>query len=171
VSLLYVAPTQINFLLPAEIQAGIATVEVKLGGIIVGRGNTTVSRVAPALFTITADGKGIPTGYSTFDGKALSPLFNSNGTARPLDPGTAQRPNHLVLFGTGFRNRSNLNNVQVRIGGILCQITYAGSQPEYFGLDQLNVEIPTTTRGSGEVDLLLTVDGRPANTVRVNIGN
>lgn len=171
VDLLYVSPTQINFLIPTNVSAGTATVEVKTGGLVVGKGTTTVSNVAPALFTVSADGKGVPTGYATFDGKTFSPLFNSNGTARSLDPGTSQRPNYLVLFGTGLRRRSNINNVQVRIGGILCQVDYAGSQPEYMGLDQLNLIIPSSARGSGEVDLLVTVNGKPANPVRVNIGN
>lgn len=171
IELLYVSPTQINFLLPTNTNGGTVTIEVKSGGVIVGQGNATVSNVAPAFFTATADGKGVPAGYSTFDGKTLTPLLNSNGTARPIDAGTAQRPNYLVLFGTGFRKRSNLSNVQVRIGGILCQVDYAGTQPQYIGLDQLNVVIPSTARGSGEVNLLFTVDGKPANTVRVNIGN
>ena len=89
----------------------------------------------------------------------------------PIDPGTAQRPNYLVLFGTGFRKRSSLSNVQVRIGGIICQVDYAGAQPQYIGLDQMNVVVPSSARGSGEVNLLVTVDGKPANMVRVNIGN
>ena len=169
--LLYASPTQINFLLPSNTDAGTGTVEVKVGGIIIGKGNVTVSNVAPAFFTATADGKGVPAGYSTFDGKTMALLFNTNGTARPIDPGTSQRPNYLVLFGTGFRKRSSLNNVQVRIGGILCQVDYAGGQPQYTGLDQLNLMVPPGARGSGEVNLLLTVDGKPANTVRVNIGN
>jgi uncharacterized protein (TIGR03437 family) len=171
VELLYVSPTQINFLLPTNTDVGTGTIEVKTGGMVIGKGGVTVSNVAPALFTSTADGKGVPAGYSTFDGKTLSLLFNTNGTARPIDPGTSQRPNYLVLFGTGFRKRSSLSNVQVRIGGILCQVDYAGGQPQYTGLDQLNVMIPSSARGSGEVNLLLTVDGKPANTVRVNIGN
>lgn len=171
IELLYVSPTQINFLLPTNTNAGTVTIEVKSSGLVVGQGNAIVSNVAPAFFTATADGKGVPAGYSTFDGKTLTPLLNPNGTARPIDAGTAQRPNYLVLFGTGFRKRSNLSNVQVRIGGILCQVDYAGTQPQYIGLDQLNVVIPSTARGSGEVNLLFTVDGKPANTVRVNIGN
>lgn len=171
VELLYASPTQVNFLLPANTSAGAGTVEVKIGGLVAGRGSATISSVAPALFTATADGKGVPAGYSTFDGKTLTLLFNPNGTSHPIDPGTAQRPNHLVLFGTGFRKRSSLSNVQVRIGGIICQVDYAGAQPQYIGLDQMNVVVPSSTRGSGEVNLLVTVDGKPANMVRVNIGN
>ena len=171
VDLLYVSPTQINYLLPGSLSAGTATLQVKLNGTLVGQGTVTVSNVAPSLFTFTADGKGIPAGFSTFDGKTMIPLANVNGTSRPIDPGTVQRPNYLVLFGTGWRRRSSLSNVQVRIGGILCQIDYAAAQGNYVGLDQLNLVVPPGARGSGEVNLILTVDGKTANTVRVNIGN
>ena len=34
----------------------------------------------------------------------------------------------------------------------------------YFGLDQVNVKLPKSLRGRGEVDVVLTVDGVAANT-------
>jgi uncharacterized protein (TIGR03437 family) len=37
------------------------------------------------------------------------------------------------------------------------------------GLDQVNVAVPRTLIGRGEVDIVLAVDGKAANTVRVNI--
>jgi len=37
------------------------------------------------------------------------------------------------------------------------------------GLDQLNLIVPRSLAGRGEVDVVLTVDGRTANTVKVNI--
>ena len=169
--LLYVSPTQINYVIPGNLSPGTATVEVTLNGVLVSKGTATVDNVAPGLFTITADGKGIPAGYSTFDNATLKALFNPDGTSRAIEAGSAQRPNYLVLFGTGLRKRSSLGNVQVRIGGIVSQVDYAGLQKDYIGLDQLNVVIPTGARGSGEVDLILTVDGKQANKVRVNIGN
>ena len=171
VDLLYVSPTQINYVLPGNLSAGSANLEVRLNETVVGQGTVTISNVAPSIFTFTADGKGVPAGFSTFDGRTMTPLANANGSARSIDPGTVQRPNYLVLFGTGWRRRSILSNVQVRIGGILCQIDYAGTQGNYVGLDQLNLIVPPGARGSGEVNLVLTVDGKTANTVRVNIGN
>jgi uncharacterized protein (TIGR03437 family) len=36
-------------------------------------------------------------------------------------------------------------------------------------LDQINALIPRALIGRGEVDVVLTVDGKIANTVRVNI--
>jgi uncharacterized protein (TIGR03437 family) len=169
--LLYVSPSQINYLVPSTTAAGNATVEIKTGANVVARGTILVANVAPALFTITSDGKGIPAGFSTFDGVTLQALFNSDLSARVLSPGTAARPNFLVLFGTGIRKRTALSNVRVTIGGIVSQVDYAGVQGSYAGLDQLNILIPNTARGSGLVDLILTVDGAVANKVRVNIGN
>jgi uncharacterized protein (TIGR03437 family) len=75
----------------------------------------------------------------------------------------------LSLFGTGIRNRTSLGNVGVTINGIAVPAQYAGPQSQFPGLDQVNVGLPLNLRGSGETDLILTVDGQPANTVRVNI--
>ena len=38
-----------------------------------------------------------------------------------------------------------------------------------FGLDQVNLRVPRSLIGRGEVDVVLTVDGKIANTLRVNI--
>ena len=170
-SLLYVSPTQINYLVPGSLGAGTVAVEVKLNGASVGKGNAAIGNVAPSLFTISADGKGVPAGYATFDNKSFQQLFNADGSSRPVAAGSVQAPNYLVLFGTGFRKRSAVSNVQVTIGGIQAQIDYAGSQNFYAGVDQLNLIVPPTARLSGEVNLVLYVDGLQANTVRVNIGN
>jgi len=48
-------------------------------------------------------------------------------------------------------------------------VSYAGAQGSLVGLDQVNVKLPRALNGRGEVDLVLTVDGKTANTVRVRI--
>ena len=55
------------------------------------------------------------------------------------------------------------------LGGINADVFYAGTQSQYAGLDQVNVLVPTALTGQGEIDLLLTVDGKTANGVRVNV--
>jgi uncharacterized protein (TIGR03437 family) len=47
-------------------------------------------------------------------------------------------------------------------------VEYAGEQGAA-GLDQVNVVLPRSLAGRGEVDVVLTVEGQAANTVRVNI--
>ncbi len=47
---------------------------------------------------------------------------------------------------------------------------FAGAQGGYAGLDQINLRIPRSLVGRGEVEIALTVDDQPANLVRINIG-
>jgi uncharacterized protein (TIGR03437 family) len=54
------------------------------------------------------------------------------------------------------------------IGGVRVPVLYAGAQSQFPGLDQINLgPIPQSLVGKGEVDVILTVDGVPANTVRL----
>jgi uncharacterized protein (TIGR03437 family) len=48
-------------------------------------------------------------------------------------------------------------------------VLYAGAQNVYPGLDQVNVQLSGSLRGLGTADLILTVDGQAANTVRIAI--
>jgi uncharacterized protein (TIGR03437 family) len=48
-------------------------------------------------------------------------------------------------------------------------VQYAGQQGYYVGLDQVNVLLPRTLAGKGLVDVVMTVDGKTANTVTVQI--
>ena len=85
------------------------------------------------------------------------------------DLGNATDQVFLLLFGTGFRNRSALSAVTCKIGGTDAEVLYAGLQGDFVGLDQSNVRIPRSLKGRGEVDVVMTVDGKAANTVRVNL--
>jgi uncharacterized protein (TIGR03437 family) len=79
------------------------------------------------------------------------------------------RPVYVSLYGTGIRGASSLAAVKVTIGATAVPVQYAGPQPSFAGLDQVNVRLPGSLRGQGEVDLTLVVDGLPANTVRIGI--
>ena len=73
------------------------------------------------------------------------------------------------MFGTGWRGRTALSAFKAKIGGVDAPVAFAGAQGEFTGLDQMNVELPTTLRGRGEVTINCTVDNRPANPVTVTI--
>ena len=86
-----------------------------------------------------------------------------------MDLGPAGSHLALVLYGTGIRGRSTLANVTCDIGGITVPVDYAGGQPQYAGLDQVNVTVPPALAGRGEVGITLSVDGQTSNTLKVNI--
>ena len=87
----------------------------------------------------------------------------------PIDLSVATDQVFLILYGTGVRYNSGLANVAATMGGTNAQVLYAGAQGSLVGLDQINVLIPRSLIGRGEIDVALTVNGKPTNTVRVNI--
>lgn len=65
--------------------------------------------------------------------------------------------------------RSALQTVSAKIGGETAQITYAGKQADFVGLDLVNLKVPRSLSGRGEVEVVLTVNGVTANPVLVNL--
>jgi uncharacterized protein (TIGR03437 family) len=59
--------------------------------------------------------------------------------------------------------------VTVTINSVALATQYAGPVANFVGLDQVNVGLPLTLRGSGEVNVVLTVDGQTSNAVTINI--
>jgi uncharacterized protein (TIGR03437 family) len=57
--------------------------------------------------------------------------------------------------------------VRLSIGGLDCEVLYAGPQPQYAGLDQVNARLPQAA--SGRLEVALTVDGREANRVVITL--
>ena len=86
----------------------------------------------------------------------------------PIDLGPATDDVYLLLYGTGVRNRTSLTNAQANIGGVSIPLVYAGPHCCFIGVDQINVKLPRSLAGSGDVDVALTVNGVSANIVKVN---
>ena len=75
----------------------------------------------------------------------------------------------MTFYGTGIRKRSSLDNVKCTIGGVDAPVQFAGIQPQFPGLDQLNVQLPVSLKGRGEVQVVFTVDGLSTNPVTINV--
>lgn len=169
--LFYVSPSQVNFVAPSNVGPGTAMVKVMYNGVVIGSGTVAVENVSPSAFTASANGQGVAAAQTTFDGVSYQPVANSNGTARAITVGTATRPNYLVLYCTGVRRRSSLSAVRVTIGGVALSVDYVGPHSRLAGMDQINVRLPLVLRGRGDVDVIVTVDGRTSNVARIYIGN
>jgi uncharacterized protein (TIGR03437 family) len=176
--LFYSSPLQINYLMPEGTAPGAATVVVAKDGAVVATETTEVGMTAPAVFTANSTGQGVAAalvqrvradGSQVFEPVAAYDAAQGKFSALPIDLGPATDQVFLVLFGTGVRHRSSLGAVRARVGGVDVEVLYAGAQGGYAGLDQINLRVPRTLVGSGEVDVVLTADGKAANTVRVAI--
>ena len=174
--LFFVSPTQVNYQLPSGTALGAAIVTVTSGNLKQSTGNIIVSAVAPGIFTATSDGKGFAVGIAVHvkpDGlQVREQLVEWNGTtitARPIDLGPADEVVVLELYGTGIRYRTSQAAATANIGGANATVHYALGAPGFIGLDQLNIEVPRSLIGRGAVDVVLLVDGTPANVVKVVI--
>ncbi len=176
--LFFVSPNQANYLIPAGTSAGTATVTITSWSGALSRGTVPINPVAPGLFTANSSGQGVPAavaerilanGSRSTVPVAVFDATQSQFVPIPIDLGTATDQVFLAVFGTGFRFRSALTAVTATIGGIPAEVTYAGPQNDFVGLDQANIRIPFSLAGRGDVDVVFTVDGQMANTVRINI--
>jgi len=175
--LFFVAPSQVNYLLPLGTAIGAATIVISSGDNKVSASTVSIAAVAPGLFSANANGSGVAAGSVLrvrADGsQSFEPLSASNPSGQqvavPIELGPESDQLFLVLYGTGFRGRSALSAVSATLGGVNAEVLFAGAQGSLAGLDQTNLRLPRGLAGRGEVDLVLTVDGRVANTVKINV--
>jgi uncharacterized protein (TIGR03437 family) len=176
--LYFVSPGQVNFLVPATTAIGPATVTIGSGDGKFASGEVQIVRVAPGLLTANSDGRGVAAAQilriKAGGSRTYEPVFKYDEDQKrfvvvPIDLGSEGDQVYFVGFGTGWRGRSSLDEVKLQIGGIDATVGYAGAQPESPGLDQINALIPRSLIGKGEVDVILTVDGRIASTVIIAV--
>lgn len=175
--LFYVSPTQINFQVPSNTTTGNSTLNVLLNGTAVGAGTPTIASVTPGLFSANANGQGVVAavllrikadGTQSYESVASLNSSTNKFEAASIDFGATTDQLFLIAFGTGFRYRSALSAVTCTIGGTAATVSYAGDQGTLVGLDQLNVSLPRSLAGRGSADLVLSVDGKSANTVTLS---
>ena len=180
--LLFVSPGQINYQIPPGTSLGEGTVFVlrslnPFASNILASGNVQVASVAPSLFSANSDGRGVAAALFLRVRSDESREFQQaaefdSGQGRfvsvPIDMGPEGDEIFLTLFGTGIRFRA-LTSVTSTVGGEPAEVLYAGAAPGFVGLDQINLLLPRSLAGRGEVDVVVYVDEKPTNTVRVSV--
>ncbi len=171
-NVLAAAPSEVIFVVPSGTAAGRAQVAVS-GSL----GDVLVDSVAPGLFSASGDGQGVAAAISITVGaggqETSQAVFAQSMTtvvrsAVPIDVSQANQPVYLLLFGTGMRNASQ--QATATVGGVSVNVAGPTAQSQYAGLDQVKLgPLPSSLAGRGIVDIVLTVDGKTANTLQVTI--
>lgn len=176
--LFFVSPGQVNYLVPADLAAGTVLTIITSENGIISAGTTQIDTIAPGLFSANADGQGVAAAYILrvkADGtQIVEPVAQFDQTAKrfvavPIDPGPVSDQLFLVVFGTGLRGRNDISSVRAQVGGIDVEILYAGPQGSFVGLDQVNLSLPRSLAGKGEVQVQLSVQGKPTNTLTIRM--
>ncbi|HYP13296.1 MAG TPA: hypothetical protein VEQ63_05190 [Bryobacteraceae bacterium] len=175
ISPFFTSMSQLNFVLPSAASLGPA--QLTISGADAGSPTHTsviaLERVAPALFAADSSGKGpaaatalrVESGGRQQGLKVFTCAGPSLCFTEPLDV-RANSPVYVSLYGTGVRNRSSLS---VSVGGAAVPVLYSGAQPDYAGLDQINIELPGNFRTTGKVDVVVTADGIRSNAVQIEV--
>jgi uncharacterized protein (TIGR03437 family) len=170
----YVAPDEVDFVVPAGVAAGTAKVTVTANGITQTAGNIQVTSTSASLLTINS--AGLPAAYavrvSASSSQTVESVYSiaSNGAivASPINMGSSTDTVYLILFGTGIA-AAGTANTQVTVNGVNASVAYAGPQGGAVGLDQVNLVLPASLAGKGWVNVQLTAGGVAANPVQVAI--
>jgi uncharacterized protein (TIGR03437 family) len=168
--LYYASPQLINYVVPPGTAPGVATVTI---GSSVGA--AFAGAVAPTLYAANGYGQGVAAAIAVrvaSNGKQTPvPVFQCSPscTATPMSLGAATDILAVAFYGTGIAGLSSQSNVTAQIGGVNATVAYAGTQTQFPGLDQVNLYVPKSLAGAGEVPVVLTVDGVTANVVTISI--
>ncbi len=180
VGLFFVSPGQLNIALPVGAAEGAATLTVTNGG---GQSFSTtinIRAVVPGIFNANANGQGVAAaqllrikadGSQIYDPVARFDMTLNQWLPLPIVFGPESDQTFLVLYGTGWRKRSDVTNVRVnvqQVNGVQLPVLYAGPQGENVGLDQINVALPRTLAGKGEMYFRVIADARVANLFKLN---
>ena len=173
----FVSAAQVNLLMPEPMAAGMAAVKITSGNGVVSNGVVEVRPVAPDIFYFNASlalpaaiikrvtAAGVQTVEQLYQ---VDPVTNAL-VPKPIDLGPVGDRVFLELYGTGFDAVTNIANVTAVGGFATMPVLYVGPQPEFAGLDQIDLEVPRSLKGRGVTSIVLTIGGIQAPAVTVTI--
>jgi uncharacterized protein (TIGR03437 family) len=176
--LFFVSPQQINYLVPAGVATGPATITISNSSGLVSAGPIFISTTQPGIFSANSNGRGLgatvgyrvsANGTQGFFETVRYDAASQNFVPIPIDLGPTDDQVFLILFGTGIRNLTAFSVVGATVGGTPVQVSYAGAQGSFIGLDQVNLLLPRSLAGRGAVNIVITLDGKTANTVSAHL--
>ena len=159
--IVFASPTQVNFVMPAQIGAADkVNFSINNNG-LQATGTIKVANVAPGVFTVAGSGTGAATvqcGRLSDDG--LSAVL----TNPSCDVGNDSDTRFLVIYGTGWRNGTGLT---VAFGDTTLTPSFSGAQGDLAGLDQINVPLATSLLGKTDAAFTVNFGTTLSNSVTV----
>jgi uncharacterized protein (TIGR03437 family) len=186
--LAFVTSTQINAQVPFELlgpgQASIsASVVVTVDGVSSAPAQVQIVQSSPGVFSIPA-GVGNAVLQSVLDGTLAAP--SSVRAICGCATRAINRGEYAVLYVTGlgpltppitdgFGDLAHIHTAVttpvVLMGGVQAQVTFAGQAPQYPGVDQINIIIPSNAPAGNSIPLQVEAGGiTSTDKVTVAIG-
>ncbi len=170
--------TQVNFQVPVELAGqSQASLTVTVGGVTSSPVTVSLAAVAPGLFSANTAGQGAILIANTAFVAAPEGVFPGS---RPVSRG-----GFISIFATGLGPVTNqpatgvaasgnplsltTTTPTVTVGGVPATVSFSGLSPGFFGLYQVNVEVPANAPTGSAVPVVLTIGGATSNTVTLAV--
>lgn len=166
----YVSATQINFIVPAAVTAGLQPLQIKSGS-NTWDATVRVLTAAPGLFfqdsATPPKGAVLNQNYSLNTSTVVA-LRGEVVQIYATGPGAFKNP---VVDGGAAPSTPPFNETrstpQVFIGGVPAEVSFSGLAPGFAALWQVNAKVPTQTFITGRVPVVVYVDGVASNEVTI----
>jgi len=145
--------SQVNFVVPASIPPGTATISVRAGGMELASGQAAITAVGPGIFVLAGANPSQPGAVENQD-------YSVNGSSNPAAPGSV-----VQIFATGYGQLSG--SPQVFFADVPAQILFSGPIAEYPGLWQINAIVPSTL--SGQIPVFIAAGNLTSNAVTIAV--
>lgn len=176
--LFFVSAAQINFQVPWELTGqSEASVTAAVGGVTSSPVIFPLALDSPGIFVVNSSGQGAVLIANTASIAAPAGVFQGSQAAVPggfisiyctgLGPVTNQPATGVLASNTSVTTAIPT----VTIGGIQSTPLFSGLAPGFFGLYQVNVQVPSNVSTSDAMPLFLTIGGQQSNTVTIAVGN
>jgi uncharacterized protein (TIGR03437 family) len=161
---------QINFQVPWEVsQESTATISVTSGGASSSTVEVPVLAAQPGIINYSAAGGNF--------GVILHSDYQLADSAHPVNAGET-----VLIYctglgavsptptdGTAATGQSTIATPKVTIGGVNAPVSFSGLAPDFVGLNQVNVQIPSGLK-AGNQPVVMTSGGVSSNSVLVPVG-
>lgn len=178
--LFFISPSQINFRVELNVPPGPMTLTVKRNGQAVASTRFVLNHIAPGLFTADGSGRGVPAAYllriRPDNSRIEEPIYERDATGR-ITPRSIRLTDdevvYLILYGTGFYvPYPGVAETEATFQSASAQTIQKGvavAAPGFAGLDQVNLLLPRSLRGQGDVTLTIKRGGAGTNPVTIRI--
>jgi uncharacterized protein (TIGR03437 family) len=165
---------QINFVIPPDAAPGPAHMSIVREDGSRESTQVTIADTAPGFWTgVSCRGPAQGTATQVFaDGRKNTMQIQAcePGNCWPnAIPVSREATTRVAMKASGFRNARSTSDIVATVGGVRVPVVSFGPAEDP-GVDQVTIEIPSSLRNRGVVDLICKVNGRVSNAVQIKIG-
>ena len=166
--LVFVSATQINAQVPYDVPVGAeATVVVNVNGKASPSARVAVVAAAPGVFQFGEKRAVVQNSDSTVNTATNGAEPNSYVVAYVTGAGDVDNPVQTGAAAAGSPLSRHKGNVTATVNGTMVEITFAGLTPEFIGLTQVNLKVPSIAPGT--YPLVISVNGEASNQAMITV--